>query len=91
MAATFDFATFLPRLFEGCTLFIQLGCFLRESLFLYFKSNHKVALRFAFTQIIVLLTYRCNEDDIRQTSALPIQKNTYQSDTKANFILIQVQ
>ena len=42
------------------------------------------ALRFVFTQIIVLLIYRCNEGDIRQTSALPLQKNTYRSDTKAN-------
>ena len=48
------------------------------------KANHKLDLRFVFTQIIVLLIYRCNENDIRQTSALPIQKNTYQSDIKAN-------
>ena len=27
MAATFDLVTFLPRVFEGCSLFIHLGCF----------------------------------------------------------------
>ena len=44
---------------------------------IYSKANHKLALRFVFTQIIVLLMYRFNDNDIKQTSVLPIQKNTY--------------
>ena len=60
-------------------LFIQLGCFFVDFTFRILniipKANNKLALTFVFMQIIVLLIYRCIEDDIRQASALPIQKN----------------
>ena len=36
-----------------------------------------LSLRFSFTQIIALLIYRCNEDDIGQTIDTKTQKNTY--------------
>ena len=55
--------------FEGRTLLMQLGRFAWISL--YFKYiPHILALRFVFTQIIVLPVYRCSEDDVRQISAL---------------------
>ena len=43
-----------------------------------FKANHKLALRFFIQSMFFLST-----DAMRQTSALPIQKNADQYDTKA--------
>ena len=79
MAATFNFITFLPRLFESRTLLIQLGCmFLHEfCFFLYFKNIYSITPKPTIN--ICFYTnhiYRGNDNDIRQTSALPIQKNT---------------
>ena len=51
--------------------------------FTYSKASHKLALKPVFAHIIVLLFYSYDDDDISQTSALPIQKHIYWSDTKA--------
>ena len=82
MAATFDFTTFHQGFLNVTPFLYSLAVFRGFYFFLYCKDIPKATHKLdSFTQIIVLLIYRCNEDDIRQTNA---QKNTYQCDTKAN-------
>ena len=60
----------------------SLAVFAWISLLLYFKyipkASHKLALMFVFTQIIVLLIfYRCNEDDITRSNTEKQLTNLY--------------